>query len=209
MIKAVLFDVDGVLIDSFAANLKFFHDLFSHFGYTPPTAEEYKSLFQWNMKEVIRRVTKSESEEEVRRIWEAGKGRVVPYDMDMLSVTEGASPVIEDLHRHYALGIVTSRVSADVFRHPDLAPLHGHFGAIVSYGDTEQHKPHPEPVLLALRKLGVSARETVFVGDGEVDSQAARAAGVSFIAFRNPSLDADVHIESLGDLPAIVASLSS
>jgi beta-phosphoglucomutase-like phosphatase (HAD superfamily) len=55
MIKAVLFDVDGVLIDSFEANLKFFQRLISKAGYTPPTREEYQVAFSMNLRSAIKR----------------------------------------------------------------------------------------------------------------------------------------------------------
>ena len=60
MIKAVIFDIDGVLLDSFEANLKFFQDLMIKFGYLPPTKEEVPPIFHLNMWDAIRSLTKSD-----------------------------------------------------------------------------------------------------------------------------------------------------
>ena len=48
--------------------------------------------------------------------------------------------------------------------------------------DTDLHKPNPEPLLLALQKLGVSADSCVYIGDAVVDVLAAKAAGMASIA---------------------------
>jgi len=52
--------------------------------------------------------------------------------------------------------------------------------------DKVQHpKPHPEPVLKVLEHYGIKAHEALFLGDSEVDMQAAAAAGVPFIAYKS------------------------
>lgn len=59
MIKAIIFDVDGVLFDSFEANFKFYEDLFNKAGYIPPTRKEYPKLFHLPMMDVIKKICKN------------------------------------------------------------------------------------------------------------------------------------------------------
>jgi pyrophosphatase PpaX len=59
----------------------------------------------------------------------------------------------------------------------DLCGLTRHFDLIVAPEDVENPKPHPEPVLFALGKLGVEAGEALFVGDSPHDIAAGREAG--------------------------------
>lgn len=79
------------------------------------------------------------------------------------------------------MGIVSSR------RHDEyeavITPLgiDGFFSDMVLAEDTELHKPNPEPLLEYLRRTGAKPEETIYVGDTEYDSLAARAAGVSFV----------------------------
>jgi phosphoglycolate phosphatase-like HAD superfamily hydrolase len=54
MIKVVLFDVDGVLINSFEANLIFYQDLLNFLGFPSMTRDEYQKLFHKTMEDVIR-----------------------------------------------------------------------------------------------------------------------------------------------------------
>lgn len=77
-----------------------------------------------------------------------------------------------------AMGIVTSKVGFMAERalaHTGLAP---YMRCIIASDSTTKHKPEPEPVLLALERLGSSAGDAMYVGDSPYDMQAARAAGV-------------------------------
>ncbi|HEX4747167.1 MAG TPA: HAD-IA family hydrolase [Gaiellaceae bacterium] len=81
------------------------------------------------------------------------------------------------------LGIVTAKrhrtVGLALERFPALADA---FDVVVAHEDTERHKPDPEPVLVALEKLGGVAEEAVYVGDSPFDIGAAKAAGVFSVA---------------------------
>lgn len=79
------------------------------------------------------------------------------------------------------LGIVTSKRAAVVDLAWDVLPLHGLFDVIVTADDSDRHKPDPEPILLALGRLGARPKETAFVGDAPFDIRAGRAAGVTTI----------------------------
>jgi pyrophosphatase PpaX len=81
------------------------------------------------------------------------------------------------------LGIVTAKrhrtVRLALDRFPELAEQ---FEVIVGFEDTERHKPDPDPVLAALRKLDVEPSQAAYVGDSPFDIQAAKAAGVFAVA---------------------------
>ncbi len=81
------------------------------------------------------------------------------------------------------LGIVTAKrhrtVDLALARFPALASS---FDVVVAHEDTERHKPDPEPVLLAVEKLGGSPQDAAYVGDSPFDIGAGKAAGVFAIA---------------------------
>ncbi len=208
MIKAVIFDVDGVLLDSFDANLKFFQDLMLKTGYPSPTREEFPPIFHLNMKDAIRKLTKSESEEEIQRIWEIGKSREVPYDIKLLKHPNSLEIVINKLHDNYKLGIVTSRVRESVWEAPGLKKLKNYFKIAVGYQDTEKHKPEPEPLLLASERIGVQPEDCVYIGDVINDVTAARAAGMNVIIYSKNVIDsADRHTTDFKELPRLISEL--
>jgi len=81
------------------------------------------------------------------------------------------------------LGIVTAKrqrtVDLALERFPALASS---FDVVVAFEDTERHKPDPEPVLLAVERLGGVPAEAAYVGDSPFDIGAAKAAGVFAVA---------------------------
>ncbi len=80
------------------------------------------------------------------------------------------------------LAIVTSKsaeTTAMAFR---AVGLREYFDAVVTASDTNAHKPSPEPLLLALERLGAPVDHAVYVGDAPVDVAAGKAAGVATVA---------------------------
>ncbi len=210
MIKAVIFDVDGVLLDSFKANFIFFQDLFTKAGYAPPTREEFPALFHLSMRDVIQGRLQGVSEEEIERVYTMGRDRDIAYPVELLVMPPHAKETIEALSKQYRLGIVTSRIRESVYEAPALAALQSFFQVAVSYDDTTNHKPHPEPLLLAAQKLGVNPDESVYIGDVANDVFAARAAGMKVVIYSKDTFpEADACTALFDRLPEIVDSLHS
>lgn len=205
MIKAVLFDVDGVLLDSFEANLKFYQDMMNMAGYPPPTREDFPSLFHLSMRSAIE-VLVSGTKEERERVFEMGMSRTVKYPVDLLTMPAHAKEVVGELSRIYTLGIVTSRIKNSVFEAPKLAGLRRYFSVVVCYEDTIAHKPHPEPLLLAARRLDILPSEAVYVGDAGTDLEAAKAAGMRVLMYSKEKFaKADASTSSFKEIPSIIS----
>ncbi|NTU73903.1 HAD-IA family hydrolase [Candidatus Roizmanbacteria bacterium] len=208
MIKAVLFDVDGVLVNSADANVKFYQDLFSHFGYPPPEKETLLHLLHLPMMDVIKTVTKQTELKEIQKIWLAGKDRTVPYPHSLIKIPDYLNETIKSLSTLYILGVVTSRVEGGVYEVPQLAHLEKYFKTTVYYENTEKHKPDPEPLLLASHRLSILPKEIAYVGDMKSDMKAADAAGMKAILFKeNNNCDAEYWTSSFKELPHIISCL--
>jgi pyrophosphatase PpaX len=208
MNHAVVFDVDGVLINSFKANHKFFENLFTQFGYTPPTIEEYKDLFPKSMMDVIQIVTKSTSEEEVKKIWEVGKERDGLYPYELINSPEAMEEIIERLANKFILGVVTSRIRGGVFDIPQLINIEKYFNTAVYYEDTEKHKPDPEPLLLVSRRLDMDPSDVVYIGDAKSDVDSAKAANMKMILYKDENtFGVENWTNNFAELPDLVEKL--
>jgi HAD superfamily hydrolase (TIGR01509 family) len=74
------------------------------------------------------------------------------------------------------------------------------FDMVVTALDVTHPKPHPESIEKIIQKLNLNKEETVFVGDSEIDQQAAQSSGIRFIAYKNREIANDAFIESHLDL---------
>jgi HAD superfamily hydrolase (TIGR01509 family) len=96
---------------------------------------------------------------------------------------DGFRDTLEILAPQVALAVCTNRsTSMDmVLESFDLARF---FGIVMTASRVENPKPHPEPLLKVLEHYGIAPGQALFVGDSEVDRQAAAAAGVPFVAYK-------------------------
>ena len=177
MIRAVLWDFDGTLADTTELIMRSFrHTMSTHLGEAPPD-EEWLRGFGMTLETQIARFARSPNEEramlECYRTFQAGchDELVKPFPGALTTVAELA-------RRGVSLAIVTSKHREGALRGMELCGLLEHFPVIVTPEDVSNAKPHPEPVLTALRDLGVEARAALFVGDSPHDIAAGRAAGV-------------------------------
>ena len=74
------------------------------------------------------------------------------------------------------------------------------FDMVVTALDVKNPKPHPESIEKIIQKFNLNKEEAVFVGDSEVDQQAAKSSGIKFIAYKNREISNDAFIESHLDL---------
>ena len=205
MIRAIIFDVDGVLLDSFEANFLFFQKLFRRTGFTPPTRDEFKPMFHFTMWDVIKSVTRLDDDKKVEEIWNLG--RAGEFYTRNPKLSEGVAPIVRQLSKGYSLAVVTSRVQTYMFEGP-LADLKQYFKVAIGYEDTENHKPHPEPLLLAAKQLDAKPEECAYVGDVENDVKAAKAAGMKVIIYSGEQLkEVDAQTSDFSKIPDLIKTL--
>ncbi len=129
---------------------------------------------------------------------------------DELESCPGMEDVLELLHgQGRRLGIVTAKRHRTVQLAFEYLPLARYFDTIVAGDDTTRHKPHPDPLLLALDQLAATPGDAAYVGDSPYDMQAAKAAGVYAIGVtwgkihsRAALRDADVVVDTTEELLA-------
>ena len=173
-IKALVFDIDGTIIDTFAQNI---YPLIQIIKEVKNEDRHYDELVHFTAvpgHEVLRQL--GIPHEHYKR-W-------VQYVNDYPEVPEifpGFREVIETLHkRHFPMGLVSSKRRPQYDIDFGQNGLNQYFEHTVMATDTDLHKPHPQPLLKCLEMLDVDPKDSVYIGDSLFDYQCAKAAGAKF-----------------------------
>lgn len=179
-IAGVLFDWDGTLIDSYHADSQAYLAMFEELG-IPWGLPELDQHYSPDWYTVYRAAGIPNARwEQADQLWRAHYARHRPKLM------RGTRKVLRQLAGRHRLGLVSSGDRKRVLRQLRECRLTQRFHARVCGGDTVNRKPHPEPLLKALKQMKLDALECVYVGDTPEDLQMARAAGVCAIAVLGP-----------------------
>lgn len=175
----VLFDLDGTLVDSGEIILSSFrHATKTVLAREIPDEVLAAAVGGSNIHEQMRAFDEERTDELVRVYREHNE----PLHDDLVAF-EGIERVLERLKAEgRQLGIVTAKRQKTVDLAFAILPLEHFFDTVVTSEQTEHHKPHPEPVLTALERLGAEPGEAAFIGDSPFDMGAGKAAGVFTVA---------------------------
>lgn len=174
--KAILFDLDGTLIDSIELIVRCFqHTVQTHLGYLI-AREEILKYIGVPLRSELERLAPGRCEELIKTYREMQFGP----EGDSIQLFPGVVEVLTKLHqRKIPLGIVTSKAKAGTEKAMELLhDLPGIFQVVVTVEDVANHKPHPEPLLFAAAQLKVAPENTWYVGDSHYDMRAANSAGM-------------------------------
>jgi phosphoglycolate phosphatase-like HAD superfamily hydrolase len=201
MLSLVIFDCDGVLFDSAAANVAYYNAVLERLG-RPPLSEDWGRrahyLSSHQLYDAMFGADSALGAEALRVGREVDYG---PFFKLMRPVPE-LDRVLLALKRHYRLAMATNRGGTvrgvvrefGLDRYLELA-----VGAL----DVPRAKPHPDMIEKCLAHFRALPTDTVYVGDSETDHQAARAAGVHFIGVGGAT-PAEHRVRDLRELPALM-----
>src|SRR3990170_299582 len=180
-LRAVLFDLDGTLIDSIALIVAAMDHAFDGFDGPRPTTEEW--MLGIGTPLWLQLADYARNDEELARLRDRYRAFQFLHHDQYIRAYPGVAETLAALDaRGLAMAIVTSKLDQLARRNLDFTGLAKYVPLVIGVEATEKHKPEPEPVLHALEQLGVAAGETVFLGDSPHDVAAGDAAGVATIA---------------------------
>ena len=184
MIKAVIFDCDGTIVDSRHLIVPFYNWLFAEVGLPPIDETDPQAVavclglpddevFAHFLGDPADRLRVAERLRELDPDDFVGELRLEPHALEVLA----------GLRDDYRLAIATNRGH-------DMTTIVRHFGfdeyieTVVTAMDVANPKPSPDMLLLAAERLGVAPAEALYIGDTDVDGLAAEAAGMEFVCYR-------------------------
>jgi phosphoglycolate phosphatase/AHBA synthesis associated protein len=188
--RALLFDLDGVLIDSREVWFELMNAAAQAFGAAPIDREAFAALFGQGLVEDARRFGRSVAE--VEAFFTAHFGD----HLARLRVEAAAQGVLAQLRRRGLREAVITNTPTPLARQL-LAAAGLRAEVLVGGTDVPAAKPAPDMVWRACALLGVEPARAWVVGDSRYDREAARAAGARFVGLR---IDGDLRVESLEQL---------
>lgn len=212
MTTALLFDLDGTLVDSIELILSSARHAFAGFAGQAPTDDEWRATIGRPLQRVLREFAPDDAEAD-RLLGRYREYQLANHDR-LLRAYDG---VVAALRAFSAAGhpmaVVTSKADWLARRALEFVGVNDLFPVLVGCDTSVNHKPHPEPVERALALLAVPATDAIFVGDSPHDVEAGRAAlvhtvGVTWGAFTREQMEAcgaDVVIDDIAELAGVVA----
>lgn len=204
--RAILFDWDGTLLDSFRADARAYQAMF------------HALEIPWTQRDLARHYSPDwyriyEAARIPREKWELADhlwGRA--YEKENPKLLPGVRKMLAKLRRDFVLGLVTSGDAKRVRRQLCQFEFTRLFSACVCGEDAPRRKPHPAPLKYAMRCMKIRAEHCIYVGDAPEDIEMARRAGVRSIGVIGPFPSArriraarpDVLLMSILDLPGVI-----
>ena len=207
--RAVIWDMDGVIVDSGQLHLKAWQATFSKRGVNFTRADFSKTFGKKNRDTVIYKLKDKASDDVINEIGQEKEEMFrALVTKEGLAPLPGAVPLIESLDQQgfqQALASSAPRVNVELILHK--LGLHHCFQAIVSEEDVTRGKPDPQPFLLVAERLGAMPDHSVVIEDAPAGIEAAHRGDIKVIGVtsshkRTEMAKADLVVDSLEELDA-------
>lgn len=192
-IKGVLYDLDGVLVDSYSAWFHLLNAAARKYGYPDIDKDKYDLLFGQSVEADVEILFRGM---EPKNLAEFFENHFFDY-IHHFEKIDGAIHCLQNVAKMDLLSCVVTNTTTPLARE-----ILDHIGAepdyLVGSGDVARDKPAPDMVLKACELMKLTVDEVVMVGDSDFDARAAGAAGVVFVGFRRSGdFSVDSHSEFL------------
>ncbi len=181
MLKAIIFDVDGVLVDSMRFQADAWVKVFKELGININRRDIYE-LEGSNDNRLIKAIfEKAGREPEPWHLEQLPEKKREVLEFDDIKPFEGIPECVKELKRHFKLAMVSGS-NRNTIEKIVTKFFSGCFDVVINGSDLERGKPDPDPFLKALEKLELSKNECIVVENSPLGITAARRAGLYCVA---------------------------
>jgi len=180
-ILAIIFDFDGVVIDSMPLMTYSFIRYLKNYG-IELKEEDMKKYYGWTGVNVIKDIFTMHGIKRNAEIANEERKKIYVKNIEKVKVYPGFIEVIKKVKGKYKTALVTSSSSEIVELIMNIHNLNQLFDVIVTKDDVKKSKPDLEPYLLAIKKLAVEPNKCMVVEDTPIGIKSAKAAGTYCIA---------------------------
>lgn len=201
-VKLVIFDCDGVMFDTEKANTSYYNEILRHFNKPAMTPEQFSFVQMHTARDSLAHLFE-EKEHDLDMVIEYSRNIGYFPFIKYMEIEPCLKPILNRLRPTYKTAIATNRTDTMNYILKEHGLEHC-FDIVVSALDIDRPKPHPDPLLKVLKHFPFMSYEAVYVGDSELDQQAAEKAEIPFVAYNNIFLSSEFHIKSLKEIEEIL-----
>ncbi len=203
VLKAVLFDMDGTLVDSIPAWHRTFNQARASQGMGPVTMEAFcQDILGQSTQQDIARYFPDLVVEELLGLYD----KFFPDNISHVRIFPNTLDVLKDLDdMGLKKGIVTNTPRKLMMLTLSTIGIEDRFDVLIGGNDVSTGKPDPEMINNALEVLSVAADEAILVGDTVADIKAGSNSGVRTVGI---GVEGDLSIDSLANFPAMLRSIA-
>ena len=198
--RAVVFDLDGVILDSFETNIAYYGFIARQMGLPPLSQHDQEVVHRETHEQALIHIAGQERFDEALAWGRDFNARQMQQNHKLY---DGAREVISLLHGKVPLAVGTNRSHSGLNILRELGLLN-YFSIIVTPVEAPQPKPHAVFMSYLLEKIGKTTNEVVYVGDSLVDEELCNNSGVRLVAFKNQGLNAWAYADEFSDIPEIL-----
>ena len=203
-LKLLVFDCDGVLFDSREANRAYYEDICRAMGRGPLTEEECHYVHMHTAEDSVKYLFRDLPEKlEAALTYQKN----LPYEkfLAYMKMEPGLKDFLSWARKRFRLAISTNRTTT-MGRLLEIFGLESYFDLVMTALKSPKPKPYPEALTVVLDHFGLTPKEALYIGDSEVDLNLCRAVGVPLVAYKNPRLPANFHVNSFLELRSFLSS---
>jgi HAD superfamily hydrolase (TIGR01509 family) len=193
-VKCVIYDCDGVLFDSIEANRRLYNHICGAMGRALLTDEELQYCHTHTVFESLHYLFSDDDAAEKKALAFLKNQVDLKQFVEHLIMEPHVLQVLETLRQKKIVTAISTNRTTSMKHVMERFGLWAYFDMVVTALDVERPKPDKESVERILTAFGLASEEVLFVGDSEVDKQAAEASGVRFVAYKTRHLSDDAFI---------------
>lgn len=197
-VKAILFDMDGVLVDSEKAWFYVINDTCRHFDFKPVSKREFEKRFGAPIEDDVKFLFKGRTIKEVEAFYNADFGKRAKH----VKLFPQSRIALKKLKaKKLKLGLISNSTTLIVSAILGNFRLKKYFDVVVTMDDVKKRKPAPDMALKACRLLKVKPKSTILVGDTKNDMIAGKRAGCITVGYK---VKGDYRINNLKEIERFI-----
>ena len=198
-LTGIVFDCDGVMIDSRTANSFFYNRVLAYFDLPPMTPEQEHYSFMATGMQALKHILPVELHGQINYVI----SKVINYEHDIVPMIKMMPGFLDFTHTCHAWGlrqaVLTNRTDSGIQSVLDFFALPSYFNPVVTASNS-QPKPSPDGVKKICSIWNTRPEDILLVGDSQHDLKAAIDSGAAFAAFKSEGLDGDIKISNFVEL---------